>query len=303
MEVELCRDNDWLLSEEAYAIYAPCMYNASYMDYKLKIESYISNQLTDIFVCTENEKKLGILVLNKKEFEAEIMGIAVSSKFHNRGIGRLLISTVMNYEQMECMTAQTDDDAIEFYRKCGFSDEKIIKEYPDGKSIRYNCLLRKSANDGYTCKIASLDEMEQKWNYEIELHSEKTNWIIWKKEAIDHFRKGLCIPYYGIRNGEIICEATAILTHNFGLDNTVELNGFRTIKEYRGKGYFSRLKNFILSDLKQKGYLMAVVGVEPCEEINKKIYGHWGFTEYITSETETYPDGTVIEAEFYGKKL
>lgn len=48
---------------------------------------------------------------------------------------------------------------------------------------------------------------------------------------------------------------------------------------------------------------MAVVGVEPCEEINKKIYGHWGFTEYITSETETYPDGTVIEAEFYGKKL
>ena len=52
MEVELCRDNDLLLSEEAYAIYAPCMYNASYMDYKLKIESYISNQLTDIFVCT-----------------------------------------------------------------------------------------------------------------------------------------------------------------------------------------------------------------------------------------------------------
>ena len=44
-------------------------------------------------------------------------------------------------------------------------------------------------------------------------------------------------------------------------------------------------------------------GVEPGEEINKAIYHHWGFTEYINTGTETYPDGTVIEVEFYGKRL
>ena len=30
MKVAVCEDTDWLLSEEAYSIYAPCMY-PSYM--------------------------------------------------------------------------------------------------------------------------------------------------------------------------------------------------------------------------------------------------------------------------------
>ena len=155
----------------------------------------------------------------------------------------------------------------------------------------------------YVCKIPSIEEMEQKWDYEIGLHSEKENWITWKTEAIAHFKEGVSIPYYGILNGTIICEATAILDEDFGDNNSVELNGFRTIKEYRGQGFFSKLKDFMLEDLKQKGYKRAVVGVEPCEEINKKIYNHWGFTEYINSGTETYPDGTVIQIDFYGKNL
>ena len=32
----------------------------------------------------------------------------------------------------------------------------------------------------YICKIATLDEMEEKWNYEIEHAKDKYNWKIWK---------------------------------------------------------------------------------------------------------------------------
>ena len=46
-----------------------------------------------------------------------------------------------------------------------------------------------------------------------------------------------------------------------------------------------------------------MVGVEPEEKLNKAIYHHWGFTEHIATGTETYPDGTVIRVEFYGKLL
>ena len=61
--------------------------------------------------------------------------------------------------------------------------------------------------------------------------------------------------------------------------------------------------DFLQKDLRQKGYTKAIVGVEPEERQNREIYHHWGFTERVSSGTETYPDGTVIEVEFFGKKL
>ena len=60
---------------------------------------------------------------------------------------------------------------------------------------------------------------------------------------------------------------------------------------------------FMLDDLRQKGIVKVTLGVEPTEEINKKIYTHYGFTEYIKSATEICPDGTVIDVDYYGKML
>ena len=160
----------------------------------------------------------------------------------------------------------------------------------------------------YFCKIASIEEMEQKWDYEISQHSEKRNWIVWKDQAIESSRTGLSIPYYGILDGTVICEATAVLNPGFEQacgkpDHTVELCAFRTNKEYRGKGYFSKLMIFLQEDLKKKGYTKAVVGVEPKEKRNREIYRHWGFDEHICTGTETYPDGTVIDVLFFRKIL
>ncbi len=165
--------------------------------------------------------------------------------------------------------------------------------------------------DGYVCKIASLKEMNTKWDYEIE-HSKdnKNNWIIWKKENIEHYQKGYLIPYYGILNGKIICEATAninpkiVQNSDMLVDtNIVYLSAFRTIKEYQGKGYFSKLMKFMLNDLKNKGYTKVTVGVEPTDKKNKKIYEHFGFTEYLKKGIEKYPDGTIIEVEYYSKDI
>ena len=165
-------------------------------------------------------------------------------------------------------------------------------------------------NKKYTCKIASPEEMNRKWDYEISQHPGEKNWIVWKDEAIKGLRAGSSVPYYGILDGTVICEATAvpfsgIPEGNEGkkAEHSVELCAFRTIREYRGKGYFSKLMGFMLKDLKQKGFARAVVGVEPDEILNREIYRHWGFTERLHTGTETYPDGTVISVEFYGKQL
>ena len=163
----------------------------------------------------------------------------------------------------------------------------------------------------YICKIANLEEMNIKWDYEIEHNiDDRSNYIIWKKQNIEKYKKGYIRPYYGILNGKIICEATACLNKNivqnsFGLinDKTVYLCAFRTIEEYQGKGYFSKLMKYMFNDLKNKGYKKVTLGIEPKEEKNKKIYEHFGFNEYIKSGIEEYPDGTKIDVIYYAKNL
>ena len=165
--------------------------------------------------------------------------------------------------------------------------------------------------DNYICKIATLEDIIKKHNYEInKAVDHKESWIVWKKKAIEKFNKGLSITYMGLLNGEIICECTAaidptIVQNPDGLvdSKTAYLFAFRTNEEHQGKGYFSVLFKFMINDLVSRGYEKVTLGVEPEEEKNKTIYFKYGFTEHIKDAQEVYPDGTTIDVEYYGKKL
>ena len=116
----------------------------------------------------------------------------------------------------------------------------------------------------YICKIATLEEMEQNWNYLIEIHPYNNAWKIYKEEAIKNMKEKNTIVYYGILNGTIISEATAFIsntndTNELINENTSYVSAFRTRKEYQGKGYFSKLYNFMENDLKNKGYTKLAV--------------------------------------------
>ena len=117
--------------------------------------------------------------------------------------------------------------------------------------------------DNYICKIATIEEMEQNWNYLIEIHPNNNAWKIYKEEAIKNMKEKNTIVYYGILNGEIICEATAYIkeeafigdiqnTDNLISHERAYLCGFRTNEEYQGQGYFSKLYKFLEQDLKSK---------------------------------------------------
>lgn len=116
----------------------------------------------------------------------------------------------------------------------------------------------------YICKIATIEEMEQNWNYLIEIHPNNNAWKIYKEEAIKNMKEKNTIVYYGILNGTIISEATAFIsntndTNELVNENTSYVSAFRTRKEYQGKGYFSKLYNFMENDLKNKGYTKLAV--------------------------------------------
>lgn len=157
----------------------------------------------------------------------------------------------------------------------------------------------------YICKIASVGEMERKWNYEIR-KQRKTVLERLKKDAVEHIKNGQSVTYYGKLNNKIICETTALFDESIIQnsdklvdDKTVYLCNFSTDKRYQGKGYFSKLFKFMIDDLKNRGYEKFTLGVEPTETKNIKIYQHLGFNEYIKSAQEIYTDGTVIDVDYY----
>ncbi len=165
-------------------------------------------------------------------------------------------------------------------------------------------------NNEFVCKTATVFDMEEKWNYEISSHKNKSNWIQWKNEAVERVREGKSLSYYGVLNGKIITEATALFDKSgvqnseFLVDeNTAYLCAFRTVRKYQGKGYFSRLFEFMLRDLKQRGYTKVTLGVEHSDLKNLLIYQKFGFDEYIKSAREVYPDGTVIDVDYYAMKI
>ncbi len=162
----------------------------------------------------------------------------------------------------------------------------------------------------YVCKIASIEEMNDKWNFEILNNKDSFNWLMWKNEAISRAKNGKSIVFYGLLNGKPVAEATAVLDksevqNGNGLvdEKTAYLCAFRTVKRFQGKGYFSQLFSFMIEILKKKGYEKVTLGVEPEDKANLSIYKKYGFTEYIKSSSEKYPDGTEINVDYYGMKL
>ena len=170
--------------------------------------------------------------------------------------------------------------------------------------------------DNYICKIATIDEMNKKWDYEISQNPNNNAWKVWKKEFIAAVKEGKRISYYGILDGNIICETTAYLSKDTLKNSerlidekTAYLGAFRTIEDYQGKGYFSILYKYMENDLKQRGYKRLTLGVEPSEVKNMMIYFKYGFINYIKTDIEEYPkendkkETEKILVNYYSKEL
>ena len=160
-------------------------------------------------------------------------------------------------------------------------------------------------------RIATVDEVAKQFDWLIEQHSQdplkKADWTRWKQETISNIKDSFTIPYYGFIGDTCICEAYANISKNVDFilvkKNRPYLFAFRTRKDYQGQHYFTGLFNFMIADLKTKGFTKVSVGVESTEIKNKEIYKHYGFDTFLFSIPETYSDGTDHVVEYYEKKL
>ena len=163
--------------------------------------------------------------------------------------------------------------------------------------------------NNYVCKVADRDELIKRWKYLVEIHPVNNIWEKFKDNALNNFDNDNTISYVGILNDEIICELTAYIKEEAFIDDIDDyddllseercyLAAFRTNKEYQGNGYFSLLFDYVVEDLKSRGYKELSLGVSPEEVRNMEIYFHLGFRDYIKSTTQ---DNELIL--FYKKDL
>ena len=139
--IEDIREN--FAAEEVYAIYAACMFEPTWEKFRERAEALRKDPAVRMFGYTENGAVLGVIVIREKEGGAEVCGIAVDETRRGHGIGGELVRYVMDELQPDVLYAETDDDAVGFYRNCGFATEGFIETYDSGPCRRYRCELRK----------------------------------------------------------------------------------------------------------------------------------------------------------------
>ena len=144
MELYLKELLRWEDAATAYNIYKDCMYLPTEEKYRRKMQCFLQEDATKVFACLCGDERKGVVVLSLfPQGCAELVGIAVEESSRRQGIGTFMLRQVMETCALQAVFAETDDDAVEFYRKIGFSVEKHIETY-DGKSVvRYQCALHR----------------------------------------------------------------------------------------------------------------------------------------------------------------
>lgn len=142
MNIQLTEKDELIFTEKAYTVYCQCMYKPTYEAYRRKMNNYFIDKSTKIFICLNEDKIVGIIILTiNGENSAEIVGIAVHSSFQKQGVGSFMVIESANKMNLHRILAETDDDAVGFYKNMGVDITKEVKHYDNGSVDHYHCLL------------------------------------------------------------------------------------------------------------------------------------------------------------------
>ena len=127
---------------DTYGIYKYCMYMPNAEKFNKKADSLLSDDSVKIFASTYSGKTVGVTAVSfVEEHRALILGIAVDEDFRNNGCASYMIKELVREYSISSLLAETDADAVGFYKKCGFDVEAFEEEYGDERVVRYRCEL------------------------------------------------------------------------------------------------------------------------------------------------------------------
>lgn len=105
-----------------------------------KLAAFRSRKDWYLYGWVESDEILGVCGIEIRPDLFEILNIAVAPNARRRGIGKTMI-TALQQKHRTAITAETDNDAVGFYRKCGFEIQGFTRRYDTAEYQRYSCVL------------------------------------------------------------------------------------------------------------------------------------------------------------------
>ena len=104
------------------------------------IQSCVSEGFPAMWIAICDGVPVGVLRLDSQNREScTITHIATHQEWRGHGIGRKLIEFACEASGFKRLEAETDDDAVAFYKACGFAIETLGEN--DYGIRRYRCVL------------------------------------------------------------------------------------------------------------------------------------------------------------------
>lgn len=117
----ICDVKEKLSDSAILHLLAPSVFNPTPERLLSRAEKYQADDTVKVYAYSKNGEYKGIIAFKIKEQTAEILGIAVNPEYQGKGIGSRLINYIFSQFAVNKVTAETDDDAIGFYKKYGFA--------------------------------------------------------------------------------------------------------------------------------------------------------------------------------------
>jgi ribosomal protein S18 acetylase RimI-like enzyme len=130
-------------SSDITSVFAQCIYNPDTEKMNRIVKTYKEDPTRIVYAYykeSQDAEAAAIigLKLNLEEKYSVILNIAVDHNLRGNGIGSKLIEEIISLHNIITIEAETDKDAVNFYRSCGFAVTSLGEKYPGVE--RFLCL-------------------------------------------------------------------------------------------------------------------------------------------------------------------
>ncbi len=137
MNIEFSDIKESLCDEKIYSLLAPSVFEPTRERLADHAERYIKDADTSVYAGSVSGEYKGIVVFKITGNSAEILDIAVKEEDRGKGIGTAFLNFIFSRFDITEITAETDDEAVEFYKKYGF---RIAGTKMKFNTVRYICV-------------------------------------------------------------------------------------------------------------------------------------------------------------------
>ena len=123
----ICDIKEIITEPDILKLLAPSVYNPTEERLLNRAKKYQEDENFNIYAYKHNGQYKGIVIFKIANNSSTILDIAVKPEYQGQGIGSKLIDFIFNSFNTQNITAETDNDAIGFYKKYGFivADTKV----------------------------------------------------------------------------------------------------------------------------------------------------------------------------------